>query len=156
MIVMVASKLNYYGYDKETYKSCLQLIRSTTRRHITILNTWFLLVNLFYLIFSALNLFGVNQERIPFYAVYLVLSTAFELYILLFSKKLGHLNILSLYLSLCLMLSYGILSSVAQPYMPASMFLILFAISSVSYIGLMYPMVLVSTLAAGLFIWTSY
>ncbi len=153
---MTGRHLNYYGYDKTTYKECIQLIRSTNRKHIAILNTWFLLVNLFYLMFSALNLFGVTQERIPFYTVYLILAIVFEIFVFVFPKTMERFHLISLHLNIILLLSYGILTSVAKPYMPATMFLLLIALSSVTYIGLMYPMILLSTFACGLFVWTSF
>ena len=61
---MTAKSFNYYGFDKDTYFDCIGLIRATNRKHVLMLNSWFFIVNLVYLIFSILNLFGVSQERI--------------------------------------------------------------------------------------------
>ncbi|MCR4580875.1 MAG: GGDEF domain-containing protein [Treponema sp.] len=54
------------------------------------------------------------------------------------------------------MLGFGILSSIAQPYMPASIFLILFAVASLSYIAQMSIMITAGTIFSGLFIFSSY
>ena len=148
--------INYYGYDKNTYQDCIQLIRSTNRKHIAILNTWFVLVNLFYSIFSALNLFGLNQERVPFYLVFFGFSFIFEAILIFCPKAVERSHIIMLNFSLIMMLGFGILSSIAQPYMPASIFLILFTITSLSYIAQMFLMVIVATLFTGLFILSSY
>ncbi|MBR0099963.1 MAG: hypothetical protein IJP90_09645, partial [Treponema sp.] len=83
---MTARSFNYYGYSKQSYIECLGLIRSTNRKHISILNTWFVLINLLYLVFSALNLFGVNQERIPLYGSFLLASILFEIWLFAFPK----------------------------------------------------------------------
>ena len=153
---MTAKHFNYYGYDKETYFACIDLIHVTNRKHILILNTWFLIVNVLYLIFSALNLFGVTQERIPFYVVYTTISLALELWIGFFPQFTERHNRLMIDTNIALMVSYGILASVAQPYMPATMFLILLALISLSFIGTMYEMLVMTFLGAGIFLFTSF
>ena len=80
---MTAKSFNYYGFDKDTYFDCIGLIRATNRKHVLMLNTWFFIVNLVYLIFSILNLFGVSQERISFYASYLAVTLALEVLLIL-------------------------------------------------------------------------
>ncbi|MCR4734677.1 MAG: GGDEF domain-containing protein [Treponema sp.] len=150
------SNFNYYGYDKQTYKDCVNFIRTTNRKHIAVLNSWFVLVNLFYSIFSALNIFGLNQERVPFYIIFFIIALAFEAFLIFAPKKIERHHTISLIFSLVIMLGFGILSSVAQPYMPASIFLILFAVSSLSYIAQMSIMLTVGTLFSALFIVSSY
>ncbi len=150
------SNFNYYGYDKKTYKDCVSFIRTTNRKHIAVLNFWFVLVNLFYTIFSALNIFGLNQERVPFFILFFVVSFIFEAYLIFFQKFVERFHILALLFSLFLMFGYGILSSIAQPYMPASIFLILFAVTSLSYISQMSIMLILGTIFSGIFILSSY
>ena len=135
---MTVKSFNYYGYDRDTYYDCVSLIRTTNRKHMLILNSWFLLVNLLYLIFSGLNLFGVTQERIPFYTLYVAVAVAYEIIVFFAASFAERHNALMVYINIVIMLSYGILTSVAQPYMPATMFLILLTILSLSFIGKMY------------------
>lgn len=153
---MAARSFNYYGYTKESYQECSDMIRSTNRKHITILNTWFFLVNLLYLLFSYLNLFGVNQERIPFYAGCIAVSLLFEVWLLLSPKSVERHNYLAVFASVLILLSYGIIRSVAEPYMPATMFLILLTLTSLSFIGNMLAMILISLVSVGIFLVTSY
>ena len=122
---MTARSFNYYGYTKESYMECSEMIRTTNRKHTAILNTWFILINLLYLVFSYLNLFGVNQERIPFYAAYLLVGIIFELWLTVFSKSAEKHNYITVFSSIIGLLSYGILTSIFAPYMPATMFLVL-------------------------------
>ncbi len=150
------TNLNYYGYDKKTYRDCISFIRATNRKHIAVLNSWFVLVNLFYSIFSALNIFGLNQERVPFYILFFIVSLIFEGILLFLQKQVERFHILALLFSLTMMLGFGILSSIAQPYMPASIFLILFAVASLSYIAQMSIMITAGTIFSGLFIFSSY
>ncbi|MBP3773023.1 MAG: GGDEF domain-containing protein [Treponema sp.] len=153
---MTIRSFNFYGFSKDSYMECADLIHSTNRKHITILNTWFLFINLLYLIFSILNLFGVNQERIPYYALYIVIALAFEFWLVLFPKKVETHNYFAVFCSIAILLSYGVLSSVAEPYMPATIFLILLTLTSLSFIGNMLTFLLLTFFWMGLFIATSY
>lgn len=153
---MTARSFNYYGYTKESYMECSEMIRSTNRKHTTILNTWFILINLLYLVFSYLNLFGVNQERIPFYAAYLLVGIIFELWLTVFPKSAEKHNYITVFSSIIGLLSYGILTSIFAPYMPATMFLVLLSLTALSYIGNMAIMISVSIVGVGIFLTTSY
>ncbi len=152
----MAKSLNYYGFDKETYKECLNQIRPTNRKHIFILNTWFLLVNLLYMVFSFLNLFGVTKELSWFYTLYFILSVALDIVIWVFPKFAERHSRAYVYISMALMLSYGIICSVSQPYMPATMFLLVLVLVSLSYIDLMFLMLLIIIAATSVFIVTSF
>lgn len=153
---MTARSFNYYGYTKESYMECSEMIRTTNRKHTTILNTWFILINLLYLVFSYLNLFGVNQERIPFYAAYLLVGIIFELWLTVFPKSAEKHNYITVFSSIIGFLSYGILTSIFAPYMPATMFLVLLSLTALSYIGNMAIMISVSIVGVGIFLTTSY
>ena len=153
---MTYKSFNYYGYDKSTFKDCSLLIRQTNRKHITILNTWFIIINLIYLIFAWLNLFGVNEERAPFYGSYIIASFVFEIWLIVFPKAVEKYNFFSVFASITILLSYGVISSVAQPYMPATMFLVLLVLTSLSFIGRMYIMIFLIIISVGSFLFTSY
>ena len=153
---MTAKSFNYYGFDRDTYFDCIGLIRATNRKHVLMLNTWFFIVNLVYLIFSILNLFGVAQERISFYASYLAATLALEVLLILAPQFTERRSGLMVYFSSMILFSYGILSSVAQPYMPATMYLVLFAVIGISYIGSMVRTLIMSVLGMGIFVMTSY
>lgn len=113
-------------------------------------------MNLVYLVFSYLNLFGVNEERIPFYSAFMLISLLFGVWILFFPKSVDKHIYFAVISSIFMLLIYGILSSIAQPYMPATMFLVLLLLTSLSYIGSMYIMVLLAILGTVFFIFTSY
>ena len=153
---MTTRSFNYYGYDRATYMDCSALIRSTNRKHITILNTWFLFINVLYVVFSYLNLFGVNQERIPFYSAYLGISLLFEAWLVFLPNSVERFNYLAVFSSITMLLSYGITASVASPYMPATMFLVMLVLTSLSFIGSMYIMIVFSILGVAAFLTTSY
>ena len=153
---MITRSFNYYGYDRETYKECSSLIRSTNRKHITILNTWFVIINILYLVFSYLNLFGLNQERIPLYAAYLSVSIIFEIWILFFPIAVENHIYFSVISSIVIFLSYGVLNSMASPYMPATLFLVLLVLTSLSYIGNMTVMIFLSLFGTVAFLTPSY
>ncbi|MBQ9205263.1 MAG: GGDEF domain-containing protein [Treponema sp.] len=153
---MTSRSVNYYGYTKESYLECSALIRLTNRKHITILTTWFILINLFYLVFSWLNLFGVNQERIPFYASSLFTGIVFEVWLLVFPRSVEKHIYLAVFASISMLLAYGILCSIAEPYMPATMFLILLVLTSLSFIGSLFIMIAFAIAGVAAFLATSY
>lgn len=153
---MTARSFNYYGYSKQSYIECLGLIRSTNRKHISILNTWFVLINLLYLVFSALNLFGVNQERIPLYGSFLLASTLFEIWLFAFPKAVEQHSHFAVFSSILILYSYGIITSVIEPYMPATMFLILMSLTALSFIVNMSTIICLAIIGVSVFLATSY
>lgn len=156
IMCMTYKSFNYYGYDRDTYKECSTLIRSTNRKHITILNTWFIFINLIYFIFAYLNLFGVNEGRLPFYGISILTGLFFEIWLLFFPRRVEKYNYIAVFISIIILLSYGIISSVAHPYMPATMFLVLLMLTSLSFIGSMYIMILLTFIGVAGFLATSY
>lgn len=153
---MTPKSFIYYGYDKKTYQDCIDLIRFTNRRHVIILNAWFLIVNLFYVAFSALNLFGVTQERILLYAAYTAASAVFGALFLVFPRFSERHSSILVYISTLMLFSYGIVVSVTQPYMPAVMFLILFTLVTLLYIGNMAATIIFALISVSIFLKTSY
>ena len=137
--------INYYGYGKDTYEECRELIRTTNWIHVLVINSWFVANNLMYLIFSVLGVFGVDKSRIPFFVSFLILSALFEFCLLFFRQKLEAYSILTIYISIVLLLTYGIMKSISQPYLAAVIFLVLLAAISLSYIDCMLRMGLVLT-----------
>ncbi|MBQ7539479.1 MAG: GGDEF domain-containing protein [Treponema sp.] len=153
---MTKHSFNFYGHEPKAYKECSSLIRSTNRKHITILNTWFLIVNILYLVFSSLNLFGVSEEQVPFYAGAVAFSIFFEVWLLLFPKSIEKHIYLAVFLSIIQLLSYGIIVSAMQPYMPATLYLVLLVLTSVSFIGNMGVMILFTIISMAFFLWASF
>ena len=102
---MTAKSFNYYGFDKDTYYDCIGMIRATNRKHVLMLNTWFFIVNLVYLIFSTMNLFGVSRSRIPFYASYLAATLALEIFLLVAPHFTERRSGLMVYFSSMILLS---------------------------------------------------
>ena len=76
---MTSNSLNYYGFDKDTYADCLDLIKSTDFRHMHILNLWFLGINVFFVICSYFNIFGLNRLKMGNYALFLGIAAIFEI-----------------------------------------------------------------------------
>ncbi|MBQ9438013.1 MAG: hypothetical protein IJU50_06735 [Lachnospiraceae bacterium] len=149
-------KINYYGFDRATFSDCEHLICPTNYKHLMFINLWFLILNLIYLNFSTLKLFGVQQSNGAIYSVYAAVS--FLLAVLLFGAKkfsLKHSRLL-IYLVILLLASYGILISLSQPYSAATTFHVLFVLAALSYMDTMLPMGIVfvlSTLAFSLSAW---
>ncbi len=153
---MTAKSFNYYGFDKDTYYDCIGMIRATNRKHVLMLNSWFFIVNLFYLIFSTMNLFGVSQSRILFYAGYLLATLVLEILLLVAPRFTERRSGLMVYFSSMILLSYGILVSVAQPYMPSTVYLVLLAVIGISYIGSMVRTFVMTIFGVGFFVLTSF
>ena len=154
---MTATSTNYYGYDKKTYDDCYSLIAETNARHVEILNLWFIIINIFCIIMSFLGLFSMSQREMEFYVVYAALAIGFFIVSLIFRKlKISVLIELRLLMYILLWMSYGIQMSIGQPYMAATMFVVLLVVISFSFIMTMIKMMAIMTLSVGIFILSSY
>lgn len=153
---MSFKSINYYGYDKNTYLDCIDLIRSANYSHLRMLNIWFIINCLSFVAFSFFGLFGVASVELPFYAIYLGIALLFQCAITFgrrFIEKIPHVVI---YLNLLMMLTYGIQISVSQPYMAAVIYLILMTIVALSYIDTLYRMSFALLLFSSIFVYTSF
>ena len=148
--------LNYYGYDKRRYEDCIELIHDTNYKHIIILNTWFLALTVVFMVFSRLNQFGVNKRNFRLYFICTLVSLAFEIVLFVFkdfvtknAQLFTHINILTLML-------FSIFSSIAQPYLAATMYLVLVVLVAVTYIDTMISMTIMLILYSSAFLYTSF
>ena len=102
---MMLKDFNNYGYSKDSYLECNDMICNLNRKNIFILNTWLLLINLVYLLSSALPLFGLKVEKLPlylgyfiatlrspFYLSYLIISIVFDVFLIFFPKVIEKYN----------------------------------------------------------------
>ena len=147
---------NYYGYDKDTYVRCLDLIHTTNRRHLEYVNVWFLLLNAMFIWFSLFNVFGVDKRNFRFYLIYFLISLAFEVFLHTTRDfAVRHARVVVI-LNCAILISFGILSSMAQPYMAALMFHVLIVLIGVSYIDNMLMVTVLLSAASVLFLFSSY
>lgn len=153
---MTKKSLNYYGYDRSTYTSCNELIRSTNRRHMEFVNVWFLLLNAMFVIFSLLNIFGVDKRSLHFYLTYLILAAVFEVALHVLKKTVLRLSRLFVLINIVILVSFGIYASTAQPYMAALMFHVLIVLIGISYIDTMVLMTLALGVSCVIFLFTSF
>ncbi len=130
-------KFAFYGYDREMYHNCIDLIRWTNRRHLRVINSWFLVVNLLYLLFSTQNLFGVNEKHIAFYGFFVVLSMGMEAALFFMRPLIRRFSMPLVYIQTCVLFLYGIMASLNQPYMAATMFQVLTVLVAVAFIDTM-------------------
>lgn len=153
---MPRKSVNFYGYDKETYDSCQALICNTNRRHMEILHVWFLLLNVLYVFLAQFELFGVSKRFQQTYLIYLLIGAAFEAVIRFVPKAFEKVCRLMILLSIAILVSYGIFSSLTQPYMAALMFHVLLVIIGISYIDTLSLMTGVLMLSCILFLFSSF
>ena len=152
---MKYKSLNHYGYDKSRYEDCIDLIHDTNYNHILIINTWFMILTVVFMVFSRLNRFGVDKRHFKLYLVFTVVSMLFEAvliffkpFVVRFAQIFTHLNILTLMI-------FSIYASVAQPYLAATMYLVLVVLVAVTYIDTMLSMTIVLILYSCAFLYTS-
>ena len=148
---------NYYGYDKETYLSCADLIRLTNRRHLEYVNIWFLLLNAMFVVFSLLNVFGVDKSNLFFHLVFFLIAAAMEVLLHVVKALSGHYILRILILAeFAVLICFGILSSNAQPYMAALMFPVMIVLIGVSFIDQMISITALLTFSSVIFLLFSY
>ncbi|MBR2275882.1 MAG: GGDEF domain-containing protein [Lachnospiraceae bacterium] len=152
---MKYKSLNHYGYDKSRYDDCIDLIHDTNYNHILIINTWFMILTVVFMVFSRLNRFGVDKRHFRMYLIYAVISLLFEIILIAFksfavrfAQFFTHLNILTL-------MTFSIYASITQPYLAATMYLVLVVLVAVTYIDTMLSMTIVLILYSCAFLYTS-
>ena len=152
---MTFNSLNYYGFDKDTHADCLDLIKSTDFRHMHILNLWFLGINVFFVICSYFNIFGLNRLKMGNYALFLGIAAIFEIIVIIFREKIERYAFLFVYLSILLLMIYSIVVSTGSPYLAATMFLVMVVLVAVAYVDTMISMTLMLTAYSVAFVLTS-
>ncbi len=146
----------YYGYDKETYIDCLDMIRLYNRKNAIIMNAWFFVVNLLYVVFSSFNLFGVTVEQTPFYATYTIISIIYALIMFFFQKETERNSTVFVYILMAGMYTYGVLKSIMHPYMPAIMYLTMYLLINLLFIGNVIRVYLLAIFSTLTFLYTSF
>lgn len=147
---------NYYGYDKENYDDCIDMVRQTNIKHVAILNRWFLIINILFLVFSMLSIFGVRSSMTNFYLVFLGISVIFEVLMYVFRHFTQKYSLAIIYIHMCIVMLYGILASTAQPYMAATIFIVLIVVIAISYINTMLNMTIALIVFTSAFLIASY
>ena len=145
-----------YGYDRETFNDCIDMIRSTNRKNAIIMNAWFFVINLLYVVCSVFNMFGVTVEQTPFYAAYTLISLIYAIILFAFQKETKRFSIIFVYLVMLELFSYSIIVSVSRPYMPAIMYLILYLLVNLLFIGNCGKAIAIAILGTLILLYTSF
>ena len=146
---MKIESLNHYGYNKDTYKKCMDSIRETDINHVKILNTWFTVLTLFTYIVSNGKSRTLIAGKSGAYLAFFLIALAFEVFVILGTKKVSALKMrLAVFFNIVLMFCFAYYSSTSQPYMPAAMFPVLLVVVAIAYIDNFLNMTLISVAGA--------
>ncbi len=148
--------INYYGNDKRRYQDCIDLIHNTNYRHIIILNTWFLVLTVIFMFLSRFNLFGVNKFSFRLYLISALVSLILEIVLFVFKNFVISYAQIFTHINIFILMVFSIFSSTAQPYLTATMYLVLVVLVAVTYIDTMLSMTIVLILYSSIFLYTSY
>lgn len=118
----------YYGYERATYEDCKSLISVMNRRHFGILSIWFIVVAAVYLFFSWNNMNGFNSTYMPTLFAFFAMSMAMEIFIRVFSKLADRWGKVLMHVIMLLLMGFGTVCSYIQPYMAATIFLVILVI----------------------------
>ncbi len=152
---MKEKSLDFYGYEKASYLDCIELINNMNRKHLEILNIWFIVVCTVYMYLSWRNLFGFNSKDAPSMSVFFLIGVVFEGLILFLHKYSDKWRSLLIHISMLTLLGFGIVCSAAQPFMAATLFPVLLLLIGLSYITRMLYMILVTAAGCGVFLTVS-
>ena len=153
---MKDKSFNYYGYEKATYEDCESLIANTNRRHMEILNLWFIFITAVYLFFSWQNSYGFSQQNSPLFLIFLIGELVFEFFLIRFRLSEDRGTHIVIHINMLALLLFGIICSAAQPYMAATIFLVILVLVALSYIGTMLRMVSLLVIGGAAFLAVSY
>ncbi|WP_026526097.1 GGDEF domain-containing protein [Butyrivibrio sp. VCD2006] len=154
---MTAQSLNHYGYDKAIADECSELINSTNKKHVIILNVWFFIVNVLCAIFSALDIFSVNQSGMGLYIIYAVVSALFFIICRVVGKKQTTARITVLVIAnIIIWITYATQISCDQPYMTATLFMVMIVVLSFSFISTMLRTLAGIIICSAIFLFSSF
>ena len=148
-------KINYYGFDKETYDACAQPIQHSNRQHAEIINWWFLSVNVLYLVCAQFGWLNVDAGNKMLYASYIAVTGVF-IAVERFVPRFRQMSLLPTLINIVILVSFGIAVSNAAPYMIAFMFMIIILVIATSYIETMTRMVCILGICTVVFVYYSY
>ena len=146
----------YYGYDKTTYENCNDLIRTTNLNHTEILNIWLVIDAIMFIIFSRLNIFGVDERQTMFYGIYMLIALAGEILLHVFRLHTQRFALVIVYIETIVLMSFSILASNVRTFMAAVMFPVILVVIALSFIDTMLRMSFVLLIYSTVFLWQSY
>jgi len=153
---MLNKRINYYGFEKPAYDECLDLIRETDRRHMEMLNLWFLVITCIYLYFSWQNSLGLSRNNSPVFLIILLVEFVGEIIFFFCRKFIDKIAFVAIYITITVTLSFGIVCSVAQPYMAATIYLVALVVVALSFIDVLWRMAVSLLVLTGVFLCSSY
>jgi len=165
---MAKTSVNYYGYDKETYRDCLPQIRSMNLKHTVFLNTWSMVLILIFLgiriyddaarssVFVRFNMNGLDRVRLGVFIGFAIAAVVLEALTWLFVRHPEKNGRVLMYLSNVMMIAFALLISTAQQMKPAILFHVLLVLISVSYIDTMLRMGVGLTFLTGAFLFSVF
>lgn len=153
---MIFKNLTYYGYSRETYEHCKNMITDANLHNAKTLNIWFTILCLVVIAFSNGDLLLVMAGNPGVYLSYFFLALIWD--IIIFSgKKHSALGVrIAVIMEGLFLLTFALYSSVVQPYMMAVMFPIVILVIAFSYIDIFYFISLSLIAASGILVLTSY
>lgn len=147
---------NLYWYSKEAYKACKDMINETNHKHLEVINAWLFLICLMYTFFSIFNIFGATKHNAFAYAIFSVVTAAYQFWIT-FGKKwtLPHTTFVA-YLHTVVMLAIGIYQSESNMFTPATLYPLLLTIVALSYISSVFKMTIGVVTFSTIFLLTDF
>ncbi len=148
--------IDYYGYDRDTYEDCQALIANMNRRHMGILNLWFLAITAVFLYFCSQNSYGLSEMNAPLFLGFLILEAACGIIFLCVRSFSDRMNKAFVIINMSALIVFGIICSASQPYMAATIYLVMLVLVSLSYISTFFQMTLALLLGYCAFLLVSY
>ena len=153
---MYWQRINYYGFEKHRYYDCKKLINDTNYKHLLIINSWFLLMSITFMVLCVINKFGVTRRYFNMYYSFMILSLVFEVVLIAFKKFCNRYATFFIHANTFALIVFGIYSSVAQPYLAATMYLVIIVLLSVTYIDTMVRVTVLLIFYCSVFLYTSF
>ncbi|MEE3495442.1 MAG: diguanylate cyclase [Butyrivibrio sp.] len=153
---MYWQKINYYGFEKNRYNDCKELIHNTNYKYMRIINSWILFLSIVYMILCLLNKFGLSRKNYTIYYSFMIFSLIFEVVIFALKKICIKYTTVFVHISFFQLISFGICSSISQPYLAATIYLVLVVIVSVAYIDTMIRFTVLLIFYSSIFLYTSF
>ncbi|MBO4456293.1 MAG: GGDEF domain-containing protein [Butyrivibrio sp.] len=153
---MYWQRINYYGFEKNRYDDCKDLIHDSNYRHLLIINSWLFLLSVVSMVLCMLNKCGYTKSSLNMYCSFMVISLIFEFANLFLKKFCIGYSIIFVHLHFLYLMVFGIYSSFSQPATVATIFLVSVALVSVAYIDTMIRTSVLLIFYSSVFLYTSF
>jgi len=152
---MYWQKINYYGFEKHLFDDCKELIHTTNYRHLLLINSWILFMTITSMVLCLFNKFTLSKINIRIFYALMIASLLLEIILLVLKKLCTRYSTVFVHITFLIMIFLGIYSSITQPVIASTVFIVFMMLASVMFIDRMVRFTVLLILYCSIYLYTS-